>query len=411
MNRFRYPFGLSFLAFLIGLPAALVAEEKAQPRPASGANIHQRGSFQNARIRFEREKKGHVAFIGGSITEMNGYRPMVTASLKRRFPQTKFTFTDAGIASTCSTTGAFRLKRHVLDKGPVDLFFVEFAVNDDQDAAHARREAIRGMEGIVRHTRRHNPMADIVVTHFVNPPMLKTWQSGKTPLSVVAHEKMAKHYAISTINLGKETASQITAGSLSWRQYGGTHPKPHGNRLCAAMIDRLMDVAWKKPLAADARRAAHPMPKQPIDAASYFRGRLIEPGNIEKHAKTLKGMTVQTPAWSKLKGACRSRFVKETLLCADQPGAEMTLAFEGTAVGAYVLAGPDAGIVEASIDGGKFRSVNLYHRFSRGLHYPRTVMFDAGLKQGRHTLRLRVSREKDARSLGHAMRALYFVAN
>ena len=41
------------------------------------------------------------------------------------------------IASTCSTTGAFRLRDDVLIKGPVDLFFIEFAVNDDQDAGHA----------------------------------------------------------------------------------------------------------------------------------------------------------------------------------------------------------------------------------------------------------------------------------
>ena len=39
------------------------------------------------------------------------------------------------------------------------------------------------------------------------------------------------------------------------------------------------------------------------------------------------------------------------------------------------------------------------------------VMFDADLEPGRHTLRLRVSAEKDERSLGHAMRALHFVAN
>ncbi|MCA9172350.1 MAG: hypothetical protein KDB23_32015, partial [Planctomycetales bacterium] len=41
------------------------------------SNIHLRGTFSNARLRFKNDKQGHVAFIGGSITEMNGYRPMV----------------------------------------------------------------------------------------------------------------------------------------------------------------------------------------------------------------------------------------------------------------------------------------------------------------------------------------------
>ena len=190
------------------------------------ANVSARGTLGNSRFRFEREKRGHVAFIGGSITEMNGYRPMVCRDLEKRFPGTKFTFTAAGIASTCSTTGAFRLREDVLTRGPVDLFFIEYAVNDDGDAGHARRECIRGMEGIVRQVRRHNPNADMVITHFVSPRLLSQLQSGRTPLSIRAHEDVARHYDIATIHLAKEIAEQITAGKITWRKFGGTHLIP-----------------------------------------------------------------------------------------------------------------------------------------------------------------------------------------
>jgi hypothetical protein len=78
-------------------------------------------------------------------------------------------------------------------------------------------------------------------------------------------------------------------------------------------------------------------------------------------------------------------------------------------VGAYVVAGPDAGIIEASIDGGPFAPVDLYHRFSRGLHYPRTVMLGTELKAGKHTLTIRISPQ--TKSAGHAMRVMEFVAN
>jgi len=141
------------VAALAVLQACFAAAGAAKPKP----NVVRRGKLANCRVQFEKKKTGHVAFIGGSITEMNGYRPMVCDLLKKRFAHTKFTFTDAGISSTCSTTGAFRLADHVLAKGPVDLFFIEFAVNDDQDALHARRECIRGMEGIIRHCRKYNP--------------------------------------------------------------------------------------------------------------------------------------------------------------------------------------------------------------------------------------------------------------
>ncbi len=229
--------------------------------PLSDGNACLRGAFRNARIRFEKEKKGHVAFIGGSITRMNGYRPMVMAVLRKRFPGTAFTFTDAGTSSTCSTTGAFRLEKHVLSTGPVDLLFVEFAVNDDQDAAHSRKNCMRGMEGIVRHTRLHNPRADIVITFFVNEAMLATCRKGGVPLTSGAHLEVAKHYNIPTIDLAQETADQINAGKLTWKQFGGCHPKPVGNRLCVNLIERVMDRAWKEPLGSDAKQIPHPLPK------------------------------------------------------------------------------------------------------------------------------------------------------
>ena len=79
-------------------------------------NITIRGSFDHSRLAMETNKAATVAFMGGSITEMDGYRPMVMDFLKKKYPQTKFTFINAGISSTCSTTGAFRLVRDVMSK-------------------------------------------------------------------------------------------------------------------------------------------------------------------------------------------------------------------------------------------------------------------------------------------------------
>ena len=184
-----------------------------------------------------------MAFIGGSITEMEGYRPMVCGILKRRFPNTEFVFTAAGIAFTCSTTGAFRLQSDVLSKGPVDLFFIEFAVNDDQDAHHARRECILRLEGILRQARRHNAKMDIVITYFVNPGMMDAYRAGHVPLSIASHEEVARHYGVSTIHLAKEVTERVAAGELTWEKFGGVHPAPFGNAICAGMIDELMSRA------------------------------------------------------------------------------------------------------------------------------------------------------------------------
>jgi len=392
-----------FVAATTLVPHLVCGQSNAPSQPTiSDDNIHLRGLFQNARIRFEQEKTGHVTFIGGSITEMNGYRPLVMEQLQRRFPKTDFTFTAAGISLTCSTTGDFRLQDHVLDQGPVDLFFVEFAVNDDQDAGHAYREALRGMEGVVRHTRRHNPRADIVITYFVNPGMLWKWQANETPTSVRAHERVAEHYHVPAVNLARQVAQSISSGDLTWALFGGTHPKPFGNQIAERMIDRLMTIAWD--VETPDKAEAHPLPK-PIDPNSYFRGRFIDVGS----AKITGNAVIEVPNWKAIGGSFRGRFLDRKLLCLAGAGGEIELKFMGTAIGTYVLAGPDAAKVAARVDGSPFKVIDLYHRFSKGLHYPRTVMFATELTPGAHTLTLRV--DKSAPSDRQAVRILKFVAN
>ncbi len=367
-------------------------------------NVHLRSHFDNSRHAFANNKQGTVAFIGGSITEMKGYRLMVEQSLRQRFPETEFEFINAGISSTCSTTGAFRLQRDILSVNP-DLLFVEFAVNDDQDAGHAARECSRGMEGILRQARQHNPNMDIVVTHFVNPPMLEMLQQDETPISSHAHESVARHYGVSTIDLAREVAQRISDGRLTWKEFGGTHPAEAGNRIAADMIDDLMATAWSTDPPSGGPEQ-HRLPKS-IDPNSYSRGRLIDVATARHDSNWLLGR----PDWSNIKGSMRERFREQTLLCATDVGAELTLDFQGSAVGIYLLAGPDAGIVEYSIDGGPVRRVDLYHRFSKGLHYPRSVIFDADLEPGKHELVARIAGSGNADSTGHAVRIVNFVAN
>ncbi|MGY8771275.1 MAG: SGNH/GDSL hydrolase family protein [Pirellulales bacterium] len=372
---------------------------------ADTLNFEVRNTFINSRIKFEREKKGTVAFIGGSITEMPGYRPMVCKWLQSRFPDTEFTFVAAGISSTCSTTGAMRLERDVLSHGPIDLFFVEYAVNDDQDAMHARRECIRGMEGIINHVRTSSPLTDMVVTHFVNPSMLATLQKGQVPLTIEAHTSVCEAYGVTTNNLANEVADQITAGELTWEVFGGTHPKPPGNQVCADMIANFLGTSWDAPLAKDAKPEPHALPSETIDPNSYSQGRFID----INQAKVSSGWEVKTPKWSDIPGGKRDRYTSLPMIVATEPGSSLKLDFTGSAIGAFIVAGPDAGQLEASIDGGDFSTIETFHRYSKGLHYPRTVMFAADLTSGKHQLELRVS--KQTNSKGTAIRIMEFTGN
>ena len=392
---------LRLLIALLLSSSAIFAESRAR----FGDAIQVRGDLNNSRLRFERDKIGSVAFLGGSITEMQGYRPLVYEILKKRFPNTAFTFTNAGIGSTCSNTGAFRLNRDVLQHGPVDLLFVEFAVNDDQDGHFNREECIRGMEGIVRRARLQNPNVDIVMTFFVNERMIKSLRRGEQPVSIAAHEAVAAHYQIPTVNVARELTDEITAGTMTYERYGGVHPGPVGQTLCARMISELLGHFWSAPLPVSAHVSAQVLPTKPLDPLSYFSGRFLD----VRQANVLSGWTIETPDWESLPGRKAPRLVKIPMLCATKLGAELTVDFEGTSIGAFIVSGPDAGIVEVSVDGEQVRSCNLFTGYSGGLHYPWTVMLGNNLKPGKHRMNLRMS-EKTTKT-GHAMRIMEFCAN
>ena len=90
------------------------------------------------------------------------------------------------------------------------------------------------------------------------------------------------------------------------------------------------------------------------------------------------------------------------VLAATEPGATLTLPFTGTAIGLFDVAGPQVGVIEFSIDGGPFRTRDLYTLWSAGLHIPWLHMLDADLAPGPHTLTLRISGTKDYNIPGQA---------
>ncbi|MDD7983992.1 prolyl oligopeptidase family serine peptidase [Lentisphaera marina] len=371
-------------------------------------NFISRSNFQNSRITFERNKKGHVAFLGGSITEMNGYRPMMMTYLQERFPETKFKFTDAGISSTCSDTGAFRLQRDILSQGPLDMLFVEFAVNDDQDGVYNYNDAIRGMEGIVAQARRHNLNVDIIMTFFVNQNILQLAQKGEMNPSTSAHNKVAKHYSISVNNLAQELADLINAKKMTWKKFGGVHPNKYGNTMAASMIQQALEKQWSKPLAKDAKITAHQQ-KELLDPKSYSKGRFLVYEDIEIDQHWKKG----APNWKQEnKGNVRTRFQKSPMIYTKTAGAKLKIQFTGTAIGAYMLSGPDAGIIKCTIDGKETKIIDTLHKHS-GFNYPMTLMFFNELSDGEHTLELETLPNKKGRIKpgGSAFRALYFTAN
>ena len=100
-------------------------------------------------------------------------------------------------------------------------------------------EQVRGMEGVIRNLRTSNQAADIVMMHFVDPDKMKTYREGHEPQVITNHNKVAKHYGISTINLAKEVTDRIDNGEFSWEgDFKDLHPSPFGQGVYARSMIR-----------------------------------------------------------------------------------------------------------------------------------------------------------------------------
>lgn len=365
-----------------------------------------RRGLNNSRIRFEQEKVGTVAFLGGSITWNPGWRDMVSEYLEARFPETEFTFINAGIPSTGSTPGAFRLEQDVLSKGPIDLLFEEAAVNDATNG-RTETEQIRGMEGIIRHAMMVNPEMDIVLMYFVDPEKMEDYRAGNIPSVVVNHEKAAAHYQITSLDLAREVTERIYAEEFTWEDdFKDLHPSPFGQEVYFKSIKKMLETAWADTLAADATPSAFEVPAGPLDVYSYDEGGLFP---LESAAG--KGWKID-PAWKPEDGAdTRLGFVNVPMLVAEKPNSSLRFNFSGRAVGIWVVAGPDAGKIAWRVDGGPEKTLDQFTQWSSFLHLPWVYMLETELTKTEHILELRTLPEKNPESKGTACRIVHFVVN
>jgi sialidase-1 len=365
-----------------------------------------RGGLLNSYIKFEREKTGRVAFLGGSITYNPGWRDSICVYLQNRFPETEFEFIAAGIPSMGTTPAAFRLERDILTKGKVDLLFEEAAVND---ATNGRTEVeqVRAMEGIVRHCLGSNPSMDIVIMHFVDPDKIASYNKGIEPVVITNHNRVAEHYNLPTINLAREVTERINSQEFNWEDdFKDLHPSPFGQGIYATSIINFLTDAWSGIIEDNDQMKDKKLPEK-IDKHCYDKGSLID-----INAAKLSGNWKIDPLWNPEDGTgTRANYVDVPMLIGDVPGTALRLEFGGSAIGIAVAAGQDAGVVEYRIDKGEWQKQDLFTSWSSQLHLPWYYTLAGELSHGKHLLEIRLANMEDGSNIGKACRIRYFFVN
>ena len=356
----------------------------AAPAPVPAVECRPRGGLPHFFAKARGGGDVRVAYLGGSITAAPGWRVYSLDGFKRQFPKARFTEINAAIGGTGSDLGAFRVGRDVIAHKP-DLVFIEFAVNDggaDPDRVQA------SMEGIVRQILHADPATDICFVYTLSEPMLPDLAKGVFPKAASAMEAVADHYGIPSVHFGVEVNERIAAGDLVFKaekpanadaaarprvfSTDGVHPlNETGHRLYADVLERSL----KSIEAASATPAAHAL-SDPLRIDNWESAKLIP---IDESMLRGPWRRVEPETDERAK-AFQARL--PVLWKAEAPGAELAVAFEGTLLSLYDLAGPGGGVVSVAVDGKPAKSVP---RFDGYCTYWRITQLTTGTQAaGRH---------------------------
>lgn len=353
-------------------------------------------------------KKGQpvtVAFLGGSITYNPGWRDLVCNYLKTTFPKTQFHFVSAGIPSLGSLPHAFRLQRDVLDSGRIDLLFLEAAVNDQVNGTDSITQ-VRALEGIIKHARKSNPYMDLIMMSFADPDKTTLLQQGKTPVSVANHELVATYYRIPSINLARAVSDKLANKEFDWnKDFVDLHPSPFGQQLYFTAIKALLSAELEGLDSGGSSYIKHPVKNKPLDKANFANGSYL---NIKN---ALHGSDWKINSnWVPKDGlGTRPGFVNVPVLMSDKPNSPLTLTFKGKAIGIAIVSGSDAGIITYQVDNGPQKQIDLFTEWSNALHLPWYLLLQAGLKDGKHQLKLQLNQNSNKNSKGTSCRIVYFL--
>ena len=354
------------------------------------AEVNIRNGLPDFKKKINSGQEVRVAYLGGSITQQDGWRLYSLDWFREQYPKVDFNEIRAAIGGTDSRLGVFRVDDHVLNFNP-DLVFIEFAVNDN---GLADKEIEKSIEGIIRKIKKSVYPTDVCLIYTINEPMLPDMEKGRLPRTVKIMEGIAGYYNLPSINFGtrvvkmkksrklifKGKREDVTNGAILFSE-DGTHPlvktghKIYLESFVSSMnsiLESNSDSAPQipKPLRADNYQNAR---------LAYLNGTMLS-GNWEK----------STHSFSDFEDWYQLTYGLPEVFRLNDTTAVLTANFKGSFLGIYDVIGPDAGTIEVMIDGKRYEDLCrfdgycTYHRFSSA-----NIATDLG--NNMHTVKMRLS--------------------
>lgn len=349
--------------------------------------LYIRNGMANVFNKLKSESEVTIAYLGGSITNHEGYRKYNQEWFESEYPNTKINFINAGIGGTGAELGVFRIDDDVLKYNP-DLVFVEFAVNDGSTDSLRLSNSI---EGIIRKIKRRNSSTDICFLYTINEPMVGGMKLGQLYCSVKIIDRVAEHYNLPSVNFGVEVVKLLMHGRLVFKAPAGTvfedkivftndgtHPTfDQGHVLYSDILSKsLKEIRYTTDIST--------LFPEPLYDTNYEYALMLSPSEL---TKTGSWNTIDTS--HKLYKLCESRY--PDLIWTSDEVSSIEFDFTGNFFGVYDITGPGACSYNIVIDND---IQTVVQRFDSYCYYYRShfsFVYLSSLSFSKHKVKLSLS--------------------
>ena len=374
---------------------------------------HARDGIGHVMEKIRAGKPVSIAYFGGSITAMDGWRRLSREWLQKEYPNVTFREINAAIGGTGSRLGVFRFGHDVLAHKP-DLVFVEFATNDREASPEAIWE---NFDGFIRQAWRQDPEIEFVFAYTITKAMVDDYGAGCCPRAASAMEQLADFYGIPSVCFGPRVATEVKAGRLVMSMgevetavpkaapkreklineelvkkgktlfaRDGVHPALPGHGFYLASVQALWRAMEGLPPVDHAKKLAVP----------FFDARLEKATMVPIAQSMLKGAWTKLPADDKM----QKKFGRQCgqLWRTETPGGRIVFSFTGSECHVYDLLGSDCGQVWITVDGK--RREKPVSRFDSYCTYYRLASFPVFRgEDGVHTVEIEVDKDQPDRTV------------
>lgn len=184
----------------------------------------------------------YITVFGGSISEQNALHnwPDQFASLiKHENKKLNVVLENYAIGATTSDLAATQFKK--LCNKNTDVIFIEFAVNDFSMDSKLRYQT---REGLIQQAILHTS-ADIILVHTYCGEMYPYYINDELPESIIEFEKIAEHYNLNSVNVGKIAFEKWQDGLVRFDEWlpDGLHPSYRGSSIYSNAVKDLFTNA------------------------------------------------------------------------------------------------------------------------------------------------------------------------